>query len=197
MKASSRITIAATMAIVIGSAFYFEPWTLFTSSTIDEDLPQTTQSLDTAESDPETSSDTQTEELNSAANVPAEEPEPAPSVDYPITLSSGELISHEHETSGTVKILELEDGSRVLRLEDLKTSDGPQLEVWITNAPVIEGFDGWFVFDDDIYQSLGDLKATEGNQNYEIPAELKLEDFSSLSIWCSRFAVSFGAASLL
>jgi hypothetical protein len=93
-------------------------------------------------------------------------------------------------------ILELEDGSRILRLENLNTSDGPQLEVWITDAPVIEGLDGWFVFDDGKYENLGDLKATQGNQNYELPTGLDLEAFTSVSIWCSRFAVSFGAAEL-
>jgi len=93
--------------------------------------------------------------------------------------------------------LELEDGSRVLRIEDLETSDGPQLEVWITDAPVLEGFDGWFVFDDGAYERLGELKATQGNQNYELPEGLNLDQFSSVSIWCSRFAVSFGAAELV
>jgi hypothetical protein len=35
-----------------------------------------------------------------------------------------------------------------LVLEDLATSDGPDLRVWLTDQPVLEGRDGWFVFDD-------------------------------------------------
>ena len=65
-----------------------------------------------------------------------------------MTLASGEFISHEHGTAGTVRILELPDGSRVLRIEDLDTDNGPDLKVWLTDAPVIDGPDGWFVFDD-------------------------------------------------
>ncbi len=169
----------------IAGAIYFEPWTLFTSSTIDEAIPETSSSIqvETEESD---NSATQSEPII-----------PEPEISFPLTLSEGTFISHEHETSGQVKILELEDGSRVLRIEDLETSDGPQLEVWITDAPVIEGFDGWFVFDDGAYERLGELKATQGNQNYELPEGLNLDQFSSVSIWCSRFAVSFGAAELV
>lgn len=187
MKLPPRITTAAAVALVIGGAFYFEPWTLFTSSSVDEAIPEIQ-----AEEDAQVETDVENELRAYSVEI-----EPEPIIEYPITLAQGELISHEHETSGQALILELEDGSRVLRLEDLITSDGPQLEVWITDAPVIEGLDGWFVFDDGKYESLGGLKATQGNQNYELPADLNLEEFSSVSIWCSRFAVSFGAASLL
>lgn len=130
--------------------------------------------------------------------VDAEVRESSPTVERsPIVLAQGVLISHEHETSGTVKILELADGSRLLRLENLDTSNGPKLEVWLSDAPVVEGLDGWFVFDDRKYLSLGALKGNRGSQNYEIPADLNLSDFSSVSIWCVTFKVSFGAAELV
>jgi hypothetical protein len=67
-----------------------------------------------------------------------------------VTLASGELISHEHATRGAVRILRLPDGSRVLRLENLDTSNGPDLHVWITDAAVIRGSTGWHVFDDGV-----------------------------------------------
>ena len=186
MRARSKLAISASAVVAIGAAFYFEPWTLFTSSSIDESVP-IGQVIE------EQIEETPTQE-NSPSNPVDQEPETV--IEYPLTLAQGDLISHEHETSGEVYILELEDGSKILRVENLNTSDGPQLEVWITDAPVIEGFDGWFVFDDGKYESLGDLKATQGNQNYDLPDDFDLEDFTSVSIWCSRFAVSFGAASL-
>jgi hypothetical protein len=111
-------------------------------------------------------------------------------------LARGELISHEHTTTGTVQILGLPDGSRVLRLENLDTSNGPVLKVWLTDAPVIPGRDGWFVFDDGQHVDLGDLKGNKGSSNYPIPADVDLGQFGSVSIWCERFAVSFGAAAL-
>ena len=44
--------------------------------------------------------------------------------------------------------------------------------------------------------SLGKLKGNQGNQNYEIPATVDLAKLSSVSLWCDRFDVSFGAAEL-
>lgn len=111
-------------------------------------------------------------------------------------LLEGDFISHEHETTGKVRVLSLEGGSRILRIEGLITSDGPDLEVWLSDAPVREGIDGWFLFDDGRHESLGKLKATSGDQNYKIPDNLDLARFTSVSIWCVRFSVSFGAAEL-
>jgi hypothetical protein len=52
------------------------------------------------------------------------------------------------------------------------------------------------VFDDGRYRSLGQLKGNHGNQNYVIPTGLDLAGLRSVSIWCNRFNVSFGAAEL-
>jgi hypothetical protein len=78
----------------------------------------------------------------------------------------------------------------------LSTSDGPDLKVWITDAPVIKGKAGWRVFDDGSYVNLGNLKANKGNQNYTIPSDVDLKKLTSVSIWCDRFNVSFGAVQL-
>ncbi len=114
----------------------------------------------------------------------------------PRTLATGRLISHEHRTTGTVRILRLPDGTRTLRLENLDTSNGPELKVLLTDAPVKEGKDGWYVFDDGAHVSLGSLKGNKGDQNYALPAGLDLDRYRSVSIWCDRFDVSFGAAAL-
>lgn len=114
----------------------------------------------------------------------------------PVVLARGTLISHEHASSGSVVVLGLPDGSRVLRLEDLRTSDGPLLKVWLTDAPVIEGRDGWYVFDDARHVDLGELKGNIGSSNYPVPADVDLAALPSLSIWCDRFDVSFAAAAL-
>jgi len=88
-------------------------------------------------------------------------------------------------------ILELADGRRFVRLEDLATSDGPDLHVWVTDQP--SGGD-WSSYDDGRYLRLGELKANNGNQNYEIPAKADLAGLTSVVIWCDRFNVAFGTA---
>jgi hypothetical protein len=115
----------------------------------------------------------------------------------PTAILSGQFISHEHDTQGTARVLETADGQRVLRLEGLRTSNGPDLKVWLADAPVLPGTDGWFVFDDGEYVDLGPLKGNVGNQNYAIPADVDLTELRSVAIWCDRFSVSFGAAELM
>ena len=43
---------------------------------------------------------------------------------------------------------------------------------------------------------LGELKATDGAFNYEIPAGVTLEQMRSAVVWCDAFAVLFGSAPL-
>lgn len=171
------VALVAVIAVAVG-LYLFQPWRIFTSSTVIEDVP--------AVATPAPAS--QGPSLTPAA--------PAAPVALPRELAAGRLISHEHTSSGTVRILELPDGSRILRFEGLDTSDGPDLRVWLSNAPVVEGFAGWYVFDDGAYLDLGALKANKGDQNYDIPAGTVLSDYGSVSIWCARFAVSFAAAEL-
>jgi hypothetical protein len=92
-----------------------------------------------------------------------------------------------------VKVLALPDGSRLLRIEDLASSDGPDLHIWLTDQDA-GGSDGRY--DDGRYVVLGKLKATHGNQNYVIPAGTDLAGLRSAVIWCDRFNVAFGSAAL-
>ena len=180
-KGKALVPVALlAFALLAAAAYFFQPWKLFIDTEVQEAIPTVTA----------TSSET-------SSASPKETEAPSEVIQYPLVLVEGVLVSHEHQTSGAVKILQLEDGSRVLRLENLDTSDGPRVEVWLTDAPVIEGEEGWRVFDDGKYTSLGAMKGNQGNQNYEIPPDLDLLDFSSISLWCVTFSVSFGAAELI
>jgi prolyl-tRNA editing enzyme YbaK/EbsC (Cys-tRNA(Pro) deacylase) len=55
---------------------------------------------------------------------------------------------------------------------------------------VLEGRDGWGVFDDGAFLDLGPLEGNQGDANYEIPAGADLGTLQSVSIWCARFRVS-------
>jgi hypothetical protein len=162
--------VAAVLVVLGGGAglYWFQPWKLVTDRTVNEVLPSV--------------------EPRSAAPL-----SPSP---RNVLIATGSLISHEHESSGDVRLVRLADGRVQLTLEELATSDGPDLRVWLTNQPVIEGSAGWFVFDDDRYVELGPLKANHGNQVYDVPAGTDLTGLTSVTIWCVRFSVSFGAATL-
>lgn len=171
------MVVAAAACVMVGAVVglaLFQPWRLVTSRTVTENVPATQPSA------------TQPSATQPMATRPA----------TPITLAEGAFVSHEHETSGRVRLLQLPDGSRIVRLEELSTSDGPALHVWLSDRPVQPGRAGWHVFDDGAFLDLGDLKGNRGDQNYPVPGDADLNRLTSVSIWCARFHVSFGAAAL-
>ena len=174
---SAGVLVAGLLAVAAG-LYWFQPWRLWVDETVQEAAPATVASLPPA-APPSGSSE---------ARLP-------PPV-APAELASGTLISHEHRTTGAVRILRAADGSLVLRLENLETSSGPDVHVWLTDAPVKPGKDGWGVFDDGAYVDAGKLKGNKGNQNYRLPAGTDPAGYRSVSLWCDRFDVSFGAAEL-
>jgi hypothetical protein len=188
------VTATAVAAVVAAVALpLFQPWRLFTDTVVDEALPGADPiSMTTSSAAPPTISG----DRSSTPPTGPAETTAKPQSRGPERLFTGRFITHEHDTRGTVSILRLADGNRILRLEGLDTSDGPDLEIWLSDAPVVEGKAGWHLFDDGRYRSLGQLKGNRGNQNYPIPSSVELADFSSVSIWCNRFNVSFGAAEL-
>lgn len=103
-------------------------------------------------------------------------------------VSQGTFRSLDHETSGRAIIQELSDGSRVLRFEGLRTSNGPDLRVYLS----AEG-DRSVATD---FVDLGKLKGNIGDQNYMVPAGVELSRYTNAVIWCRRFSVGFGVAAL-
>jgi hypothetical protein len=185
------------VALVVVAMAAFQPWKLFVDVTVNEALPDV--GITETPSEPTSGEATDsTEDAAAPADSSAAPEETAPEAAEPerVIEAEGAFISHEHSTSGTARVITLPDGSRILRLADLDTDNGPDLKVWLAAAPVIEGTEGWYVFDDDEYVDLGPLKGNKGNQNYAIPADVDISDLSSVTIWCDRFSVSFGAAEL-
>ena len=110
-----------------------------------------------------------------------------------IVEAAGSFIDRSHPTEGSARVLGDGSGLRFLRLEDFRTDNGPDLNVYLSAAPPAAPAGA---FDDD-FVDLGDLKGNVGSQNYEIPAGLDLDRYSTVAIWCVRFGVVFGAADLI
>lgn len=172
------------VGLAIAAALVFQPWLLFIDVRVDDEIPAVTDVASSTPSAPATS----------PTDATATAPPPVPA--GPVELSAGTLISHEHETTGTVRIIQLPDGTRQLALENLSTTNGPDVHVWLSAGPVVEGFDGWFTAGGHPYVDLGMIKGNQGNQVYDIPADVDLSAYPSVDLWCVQFAVSFGAAAL-
>jgi Electron transfer DM13 len=181
------ISVGVVAAGLLTAALaWFQPWKLWVDHRVDDPLPAV------ALAPPSVHPTLQAP----ATATPSALPSTSDPVG-PVLVSRGELISHEHPTHGTVSVIEQPDGKRVLAIAHLDTSNGPDLHVWLTDAPVRKGSSGYHVFDDGAHVSLGTLKGNKGNQVYAIPRDVDLTRLTSVTIWCDRFDVSFGAAQLI
>jgi electron transfer DM13 len=165
-KASAAVVFAAVALGVFGF-LWFRPDKLFANKTVNEKIPVAVQPAPTGGA-------TQ-----------------RPSLDV---LSEGSFRSLEHETTGAARLLRLGDGRTIVRLENFRTSSGPDVIVILSDAPnTIPDAGG---YDDGNFVSVGSLKANRGNQNYAVPSSVDLSKYRSIVVWCRRFTVAFGAAPL-
>jgi hypothetical protein len=169
-----RFVTSAAGVVVVGLGVFvllwFQPQKLFINKTVNEDLPPGLSV--------------------SAPPTPAQITEQAEQPPGHAQLSRSALFSRGHHTTGAVSIYRLADGRRILRFDDLRTSNGPDLRVRLSvqdaHAP-----------NDTIDHGtidLGGLKGNRGSQNYVIPASVDLTKYHAAIIWCRRFSYAFGAA---
>lgn len=176
------IIIGVALAGIAVVALVTKPWLLFIDQRVNDDVSAL---VPTAQS-------TQPASANESES-PEQTKAPAPAT---TVLATGSFISHEHDTTGTASIVQQADGKRVLVIENLDTTNGPDVRIWFTDAPVIEGSEGWRTPDGKPYVDLGLIKGNKGNQIYELPADFDLAKYPNLFLWCKQFGVSFGAAEL-
>ncbi|MFJ3950855.1 DM13 domain-containing protein [Streptomyces libani] len=176
VRLSRRTVLTVLLGLVVAAGLglaLFQPWKAFTDTEVNEALPASSSSMRTQPSMKESPMS----------------PRPAAG---PKDLAEGRFVTHEHATSGIARTVRLADGGHVVRLEDLKTSDGPDVRVYLStrDAGAVKTGLG------DGAVELGKLKGNLGNQNYTVPAGTDLSEFRSAVLWCERFSVSFGAADL-
>jgi hypothetical protein len=108
-------------------------------------------------------------------------------------LESGRFYSILHPTEGTATIFQIGDSTRVLRLTSFRTSNGPDVHVYMVAAD--DAKDAATVQQAG-FIDLGVLKGNIGDQNYVLGSDVDLSKYRAVSIWCKRFSVNFGAAAL-
>lgn len=90
-----------------------------------------------------------------------------------------------HNAEGKAKILRLSDGSQILRLEVFRSTNGPDVHLYLAIDTLASDF-----------IDLGRLKANIGNQNYQIPVDTDFYKYKYVLIWCQPFSGWFGSAQL-
>ena len=105
-------------------------------------------------------------------------------------LESGTFHSGTHPIEGTVTIYRIEDGSRVLRFTNFKTSNGPNVHIYMVAAE--DARDNASV-ERAAFVDPGLIKGNIGDQNYSLGSDLDLAKYRTVSVWCKRFSKNFGA----
>ena len=127
-------------------------------------------------------------------NRRVEEPFPAINDSATQILESGTFHSGTHPTEGTATIYRIENGSPVLRFTNFKTSNGPDVHVYMVAAE--DARDSASV-QNAAFVDLGLIKGNIGDQNYTLASDLDLAKYRTVSVWCKRFSKNFGAAPLV
>jgi hypothetical protein len=190
--------IIAVIAIAIGT-YTISP--LFINTSIDEPLPDTSTNIGFEEfmqlSEDERAAigkDMTQSERDNIMRVFAQE---NVTVNNEMNISknqtnnnmlTGDLIDAGdgfHMASGEVKVLQVSDGTQILRFENLDVTNGPDLYVYLATDTTTKDF-----------VSLGRLKGNIGNQNYPIPEDTDFAKYDTVLIWCKAFSTLFGSSKL-
>jgi hypothetical protein len=114
--------------------------------------------------------------------------EPVAALFEPAVVRSGAVSGADdfHFGEGNALLIETGPDLYTLRFEEFSVRNGPDLFVYLT--PDKDSVDGAI--------NLGELRATDGAFNYEVPPGTDVSQFKYALVWCREFAVLFASASL-
>ena len=199
MNKKLKIAIGGIIAVIVIAIGTYTISPLFINTTIDEPLPHTSQNIGFEEfmklSEDERATigkDMTQEEKDNIMRVFAQEnvtvKDEITMPENQTNMLAGNLIDAGdgfHMASGQVKVLQILDGTQVLRFENLDVTNGPDLYVYLATDTTSKDF-----------VSLGRLKGNMGNQNYPIPENTDFEKYNTVLIWCQAFSTLFGSSKL-
>lgn len=204
MKSKTKITVGVIAAAVVIPIMIYTLSPLFINTSVNEPPPESALAFQkfmnmTEEARIQAASNmTQNEkeaimkmaaQENNAANenTPSEIQSQEPPASQ--TVLSGKFIGVNdgiHNAEGLASVIPLGNDTSVLRLENFKATNGPDLYVYLATDNSAS----------DIV-NLGRLKGNIGNQNYIIPAGTDLSKYDRVLVWCRAFSVLFGSAQLV
>jgi hypothetical protein len=207
-----KIGITTAIVIIIGVGTYYFASPLFISTEVNEPLPTSAvesevyqkfitmseeEKLDTAKQmSPEEREEIMTtaSKINNSVNesmdqIPQQQQQTQNTITTASTLRTGSFVGVGdgiHNAEGEAKVIPFQnENSNILRLENLRVTNGPDLYVYLATDKTASDF-----------VNVGKLKANNGNQNYDIPAGTDLTNYDTVLIWCRPFSVLFGSAEL-
>ncbi len=105
----------------------------------------------------------------------------------------GRWTNKGYDIDGTWKIVQKADKTVLVLDENFKTRKGPDLKIFLSKI-ALKDIKGSKVKYSSVLVS--PLKSPKGAQEYEIPADISLEDYASVLIHCEAYAHLWGGATL-
>ena len=102
----------------------------------------------------------------------------------PTILSQGDFQARAHSVEGRAILADLGEET-ILRFEDFETDNGPNLHIYLSSD-----------LGDDDFIDLGEIRATKGNINYDLPEGIDTDKYRYVLVWCVPFKVLFSYAEL-
>ncbi len=114
------------------------------------------------------------------------------------TTRQGMFASAEHATTGNVELISQDGQATLVFDETFATSNGPDLVVVLHRSAnlIAETTPPAYPLNKEDYVVIAPLTATNGRQEYAVPAEIDLTAFEAVAVWCQQFNATFGAAPL-
>lgn len=192
--------VALIVGLLVLAVVWFLASPLFIDRTVDESfdvfLEDGSVDVEAVLSMPEAERNKMMDEIMTAAeSAPDKEmSEDMPEAE-PVVIASGEFRDADavHKGSGDALLYALPDGRHLIRFENFRTTNGPDLVVYLAKHPSPASADD---VTDGGFLSLGKLKGNVGNQNYVLPDNIDVSEYGSVVIWCELFGVLFSPADL-
>ena len=108
-------------------------------------------------------------------------------------LPSGTFIKKKKKLKGAWEVVQRGDKTFIVFADDFRAANGPDLKIFLSPQTVAD-VTGKTAVNGAI--NIGELKATKGTQEYEIPAGVNLADFNSVLVHCEAYSVLWGGGDL-
>ena len=192
------ITVAVVLVVALGAWFFVGP--LLVDQTVDEPFDYRAADgsvdLDKVMAMPDATRQAMMNEImQTAAEAPdRDQVEAMPVSATALSIGLFQDADELHMGRGAVTLYALSDGRHTLRFENFRTTNGPDLYVYMAKheSPAVAAD-----VTDNGYVSLGKLKGNIGDQNYAVPADVNIAEYRSVVIWCELFGVLFSPATLI
>ncbi|MFC7291888.1 DM13 domain-containing protein [Hirschia litorea] len=109
------------------------------------------------------------------------------------SVAEHSFVKKDKKIKGGWSIIQRDGDSYIRFNDDFKTSNGPDLKVFLS-PQTIEEVTGKTAIEGAI--NLGELISNKGSQEYKLPADLNASDFKSVLIHCEQYSKLWGGGAL-